>query len=573
MSRLPILAAAALAAAASVVAQEIVVPPPASPTVEGNSSSSYPWARNASAIRLQEVYDSSCFASQGVNGPIYITTIKWRRNGAATQAAASYANTTISMSTAVNDHLSLSTTFDANHGADRTFVVQNGTVNLLPIATPTTPNDFYVIEAVPGQGFLYDPSAGDLVIDVQIPAASFTGTGSGTPDYQFGATTAATRMFSLTDPNAATATSTILNASTVMSFEYQTVPDAATAAPYGQACGQLSRGFYELFTAPNFDLNGDTGLGLTNSILLQFTGTNYVVQQGSGQWFVPQSANLALGDDTLAPVFTLPAAFPFPGGSTTDIRMGSNGFIWLDGTQTSTDLSPTAAELLTLAPRLAPFWQDLNPASTATPNATTHLETDSASGITYATWNGVVEFGQTAPNYVQVAMFPNGDVEFRWQDAGIVTGNLLVGFGGGGMSDTGNLDLSTSLPFATGTTDSLALGLVGVNRPLIGTNHTMRVTGIVPTSPAGFVFLSANQVSPGLDLAPYGMPGCFLHANIDTNILFTPTGPTFDYTLAIPVIPELNQVNLYAQALIRSPGLNAASIATSNGLRLTFGIN
>jgi hypothetical protein len=171
-------------------------------------------------------------------------------------------------------------------------------------------------------------------------------------------------------------------------------------------------------------------------------------------------------------------------------------------------------------------------------------------------------------------MFPNGDVEFRWQDAGIVTGNMLVGFGGGGMSDTGSLDLSTSLPFTTGSFDIGApLGLVGVNRPLIGTNHTMRVTGIVPNSPAGFVFLSANQVSPGLDLTPYGMPGCFLHANIDTNILFTPSGPTFDYTLSIPVIPQLNQVSLYAQALIRSPGANAASIATSNGLQITFGIN
>ena len=45
---------------------------------------------------------------------------------------------------------------------------------------------------------------------------------------------------------------------------------------------------------------------------------------------------------------TLPFSFAFPGGATTQVRMCSNGYLWLNGTNTTADFTPTVARSLRL---------------------------------------------------------------------------------------------------------------------------------------------------------------------------------------------------------------------------------
>ena len=71
-------------------------------SAEGPSSTAYPWNRNASAVRVQYIYDSTIFTNQGVTTPIRITGARWRANAAAattTWAGTTYNNATVALST------------------------------------------------------------------------------------------------------------------------------------------------------------------------------------------------------------------------------------------------------------------------------------------------------------------------------------------------------------------------------------------------------------------------------------------------------------------------------------------
>jgi hypothetical protein len=147
-------------------------------------------------------------------------------------------------------------------------------------------------------------------------------------------------------------------------------------------------------------------------------------------------------------VQALPFTFNFPGGSTTSITLCSNGYVWLDPAQTIADLSGTSAELLSLAPRMALVWNDLNP--TYTDPITTlrlgsiHFEVDPVSGDAICTWLNVPQFGTSAApllNTFQLALRANGSFEYRFQN--ITTTNIVVtGFSEGiGANDPGGSDL------------------------------------------------------------------------------------------------------------------------------------
>src|SRR5262245_23062513 len=201
-----LLGAIALAAIAS--AQTITIPAGFT-TTEGNSSTAYPWNRNAAVIHVQYCYDSSHFTSQGITFPIVINRLKWRANSTTVASTGgTYATATVDLSTAAFDQAAITTTFAANHGPDRA-TVYSGAVTVLPTpsipsTTPLTPNIYYVDLAI--TPFLYDPTAGgDLLIDIAIPASVFTGTSTAALDCQ---TTGAlvSRMYNLTSDTAATGT-------------------------------------------------------------------------------------------------------------------------------------------------------------------------------------------------------------------------------------------------------------------------------------------------------------------------------------------------------------------------------
>ncbi|MBM4062139.1 MAG: trypsin-like serine protease, partial [Planctomycetes bacterium] len=222
-------------------------------------------------------------------------------------------------------------------------------------------------------------------------------------------------------------------------------PTCAAHTAYGTSCAS-ARTFYELFAASASDLGGRTLVATRNA------AGGYDVAVGPLTTFrTPTGTGLALTDDSISAAQTLPFTFQFPGGSTSSIRVDSNGRIHLAGTG-SWDNTPTAGELVGSAtPLLAATWCDLNPdGATNTRNVFCHSP---VAGEYCITWNNVRFYGVAGAVTMQIALLDNGTndrFELRW--SALTTPNLanLVGFSpGGGAVDPGPRDL-TAGPFATG---------------------------------------------------------------------------------------------------------------------------
>ncbi len=160
------LACLVLMTAAPVLAADIVtVTPPSPPSGQAQTPAPFTY-RGTTGSRVQQVYASSFFT-----GPQTLTSLAFRstpgfRNGA------DYGNVVVSLSTtSFGDETGtlLSSTFADNIGANVTTVYSGA----LSFAAAMTDGFDYVINF--SQGFVYDPSAGNLLLDVLIPAGTSVG--------------------------------------------------------------------------------------------------------------------------------------------------------------------------------------------------------------------------------------------------------------------------------------------------------------------------------------------------------------------------------------------------------------
>ncbi len=167
-----------LATCAAAVAQsQTLVIPVGAATTEGNTSNLFPWGRGGNGLRLQCVYDSANFTAQGVAGPITITQLSWRPDAGTprTWLATNYQTTTIRLSTSPLDYGSASTTFANNVGADET-TVYSGPISW-PAGSSSAPGPAPFLVTVPlATPFVYDPTQGDLNVDIDLPVQAFSGT-------------------------------------------------------------------------------------------------------------------------------------------------------------------------------------------------------------------------------------------------------------------------------------------------------------------------------------------------------------------------------------------------------------
>jgi PKD repeat protein len=194
----------AVLALSSIAGAQSVFIPVGAQTLEGPSSTGYPWNRNASAIRVQYLYDSTIFTSQGIATPIRIVGARWRANAAAvttTWAGTTYSNVTIGLSTAAVNYAAPSTTFASNRGVDYT-TVHSGAVTVAPGTGNGTgiPAPWYVTVNF-GTPFLYDPTTGnDFLSEFAFPAGSWSG-GSTTAVDCFTTNSLTSRIYDLNGGN------------------------------------------------------------------------------------------------------------------------------------------------------------------------------------------------------------------------------------------------------------------------------------------------------------------------------------------------------------------------------------
>jgi hypothetical protein len=186
--------------AAQATPMSAIIVPNANANTEGNSNNGYPFdtsafPNGASSTRYQEVFSSSQFAS--LSGPTSITGLAFRPD-AKTGAAftSTLPDVQINLSTTGANTSTLSGTFADNVGADDTAVYARGPLSLSSSATgPLGGPEAFDIFVDFTQPFTYDPSQGNLLLDVR----NFGG-GATTPfdDQQYFGSAPVTSVFTLT---------------------------------------------------------------------------------------------------------------------------------------------------------------------------------------------------------------------------------------------------------------------------------------------------------------------------------------------------------------------------------------
>jgi sugar lactone lactonase YvrE len=344
-----------------------------------------------------------------------------------------------------------------------------------------------------------------------------------------------------------------------ITFSLASVTRSGAGCPAGRSVS-----FYELFPPTAFDL-------AQGRIQMAPSGSGYRVAAGTGAFVAPVAPLPALGDDAVSAPINLPFSFPFPGGSTSQIRICSNGFIHLSGTGISTDFSPTAAEAMNGGPRLFPLWMDLNPAAAG--SGPVCYDVDASQTRVRVTWRDVPEFQGTNLNTVQAELNASGVVEFRWLAAGNVGTNhsCLVGFSPGAANrDPGNRDLTATMPFTT-QSDVIPLEQ-DAGRPALGVSSQLTIRGIQGGSLAGIELIGGPVGGNGLDLTGAGMPGCTLYVlPVVLTLPFATSSTTASIPFTVPNDPSLIGGRMDVQAMVVRPGANAAGVVTSNVATLIFG--
>ena len=235
---LPLCAVAALAGVQGAAQADTVVIPNANTTAPGGLQTPAPFRRGSNALgngagaHNQIVYNSSGFGTS----PITISAFSFRPLGFGSDI--SITDTTIRLSTTAASETTLSPTFSSNLGTDSA-VVYNGALNIDSSGTPVF--DVTVNLQTP---FVYDPSQGNLLLDVVIPT-----TATVTTDGFFGSYSlddvnvnndGIASVTNITDGNATTGA--VATDAAITQFTFTAVPEPASLAAIGLvSMGLLAR--------------------------------------------------------------------------------------------------------------------------------------------------------------------------------------------------------------------------------------------------------------------------------------------------------------------------------------------
>ena len=157
----------AIFAASGELVAELVVVPGDYATTEGRTDNNYPFNIGGTTMRYQQVYASSQFSA--LTSPQLITSVSFRPDGVDGAAFSStLTDIQINMSTTLTTPAGLSTSFADNIGADDLIVFAEGPLALSSSATGPIggPKDFDIVVNLTTP-YLYDPTAGNLLLDVR----------------------------------------------------------------------------------------------------------------------------------------------------------------------------------------------------------------------------------------------------------------------------------------------------------------------------------------------------------------------------------------------------------------------
>jgi hypothetical protein len=344
------------------------------------------------------------------------------------------------------------------------------------------------------------------------------------------------------------------------------VPSGAPAALVsntGQGCGGVicTTSVYEFFGSPaSFDL-ANSGWTMT------YANDSYTVGAVQVGYSSPSGGLLALGDDSEVAV-NLPWSFPYPGGSTNQLWVCSNGFV--SAVSNGTEYNPTVAGHLSGAPRWAALWHDLDPSSGG------QVRVDIQPSVVRVTFIAVPNFSGGGSATFQYWFMSTGTVHVKYTTVTGAGNAYLVGYSrGGGATDPGNRDISATLgtPWSLCGASGAAVALNASARPIIGTTLNLTTTNIPNGTLLGLQIFSLTQYNPGVSLAGIGMPGCELYLGLDLMTTFLTPGSSASVPYTVPGDPSLAGITLMSQSATLTPGINPFGFASSNGVVMVLGMN
>jgi hypothetical protein len=206
--------------------QEIVVPN-ALAEQDGNTASTTPGDDNQTGIRIQYMLDASQF--QALSDPAYLTGFAMRPDSTPGPSGPKTITVQVYASTTTRALAQMSTQFSGNIGADRTLLF-DGTLTLSSENLPGPGNTRQFDYAYPlTTPFLYDPAAGNLVMDLHIAHAEG-------PSMRFDSVTDSPVVRNLSSPNAPTATSGQFFEAPVLKFTFESAPAITIRASQVEIC-------------------------------------------------------------------------------------------------------------------------------------------------------------------------------------------------------------------------------------------------------------------------------------------------------------------------------------------------
>jgi hypothetical protein len=635
MNAIHCLLAAATITSAAFAQQNLVLPDnhylteSATHSAAGGSAN---WWRNGPG-RFQIIYEATHFTNVGAVGPIVITKLRFRgEDGEANLGGQVYTGVTVELGSTSVNAAAMSTTFASNRLAATTTMAPAITtdVTVAPSIGSVPNNDCIEIDLLTlGGPFIFDPTSAqpNLIIDITVPNAPSNPAPLALIPIQDTTTKGAGirgRGVYATTAGATTGTSSTTPPVVGLAFAgpggYATLQPAVNER-YGAACGGSPSAFYQQFQhGQAWDLQGLTLLPDNN------TAPNfYIVTPGAPPVDVTQlnAAPNSTGDDAVV-THTLGFTFRYPGGSTTTIKPSTNGFVWLSGTPTDSDYTPTVAEMLggttTAFPaRLALFWHDLHAGrNTPThPNSGLHVKTDTSGGagnaVCYATWYDVGAFrtpsgttigGHMVYRFQCVLHEVNGMVQFRydvmppfvahWSTVTDVV-HAMVGFSRGRIGtinsvDPQSRDLSLESPFTTAiegstgnightvTTTPEVGGAVYMGRLHAGQTALYNATNVPAGSLICAQLLDVAASRPGLQLPGITAPGCMLSTSPNAllwEVFVTPASSTVNGTRPLTIPAGIDGTELYSQFVVLNGLVVGGSLvsSSSNAVRQRIGQN
>ncbi|MBL8725701.1 MAG: hypothetical protein JNK49_16785 [Planctomycetes bacterium] len=335
-----------------------------------------------------------------------------------------------------------------------------------------------------------------------------------------------------------------------------------TTSTFGTACGARSRSAYEWLGGGQFDL-ANSAFRMTRQ------GNRYLVQPG-GAWIPPSGAAVDLGhvDDSVRLV-NLASPFPYVGGVTSQLFVGSNGWVAV-GPGNSINPTIEVGEWLASPDARWGTHHDYDPSA---PGSGRILR-ETIGNLEVITWNGVYTFGFAQANFQQLQLDrSNGNVTFAFLAMPTPESPSILGYAAGNdpSGTSGARDFSAALPatFTTSNVTQQAPTLTS-NLPRLGRQLTFTST-FAPTANLGVLALGLQALDPGIPLNAAGLPGCRQHTSAEVTVLMLPTAGQATYSMSIPQAPSLVGLPLVGQTVASPSSGLLADIAMSRGLRATVG--